>query len=158
MTTRLFGVALLLVAASVACSKSEAATPAAPSSSAAAPAAPKFEAEAYEVKLEAAGDYAKGKEGVVKVVLTARKGYHVNDKYPTKFTTQSPAADGMSYPKPVVKKDDGKFEQLKAELPIPVIPTKAGQLNVAGVFAFGVCNESRCLNEKLPLELTISVK
>jgi hypothetical protein len=121
-------------------------------------AAPKKDAQSYNVELKAAGPYKKGVEGTVELTLTPKPGYHVNPDYPTKFKVADPAADGVTYPKKVLKKEDGKFEEKLGTLKIPFVADKAGKTKVAGVFQFSVCSDKNCFMEKAELDVDVDVK
>ena len=142
-----------------ACSKGEAA--AEPAGSAGRPAAHALgathETDNYKVSIEAAGPCKAGVECKVNVVLTTKGDYHINKQYPYKFTCQDPAADGVSYPKAVVRRDDGTFEERRAVLPVAFVAAKAGTANVGGVLSLSVCTDANCMMDKAPVEIAVSV-
>ena len=121
-------------------------------------AASKKDAQSYNVELKAAGPYKKGSEGSVELVLTPKAGYHVNPDYPAKFKVADPAPEGVNFPKKVLKKEDGKFEEAKASLKIPFVAEKAGKTKIAGLFQFSVCSDKNCFMEKAELDVEIDVK
>lgn len=112
----------------------------------------------YTVKLETSGPYKKDQQGIVRVVLTTKGDYHINKQYPYKFKTQDPPADGVTYPKKVVPKDDGTYEEKKAVLPVPFVPTKSGEVTVGGTFSLSVCTDANCLMDKAQLEIAVKVE
>ena len=121
-------------------------------------AASKKDAQSYTVELKANGTYTKGAEGKLLLTLAPKAGFHVNPDYPAKLKLQDPAPEGLTFPKKILKKDDGKFEEKGATLDVPFVAAKAGKAKVAGTFQFSVCSEKNCFMEKVDLELEIDVK
>jgi len=147
-----------LLAMGSSCSKSEAATePTRDGKGALAPAAVEHNNDNYKVKLEAVGSFKKDQPGIINVVLETKGEYHINKQYPYKFATQDPPADGVTYPKKVVPRADGTYEERKAVLPIPFVPTKSGQVTVGGLFSLSVCTDANCLMDKQRLEISVKV-
>ncbi len=149
-----------LGAAAVGCNKSEAAPARADrgqqmKGDGAAPAT-KVEADEYTAEIKASGPFTKGKEAKAEVVIKAKEGFHVNDQYPHKFVLRE--VDGISFAKPVVKKDDGKIDTTTMSLPITFTPAKDGKFKVGGIAHFSVCSDKNCLMPKPDLELTVDVK
>lgn len=150
---------VVLVATLSSCSKSEAATEAPRDSKGAlAPAAAVQENDNYKVTLEPVGTYKKDQQGVVNVVLVTKGEYHINKQYPYKFVTQDPPAEGVTYPKKVVPRGDGSYEERKAVLPVPFVPTKSGNVTVGGLYSLSVCTDANCLMDKQRLELSVNVE
>lgn len=148
-----------LVATASSCSKSEAATePTRDGMGALAPAAAEHTNDNYKVKLEAVGTYKKDQQGVVNVVLETRGEYHINKQYPYKFATQDPPAEGVAYPKKIVPRGDGTYEERKAVLPVPFVASKTGEVKVGGLFSLSVCTDANCLMDKQRLEITVKVE
>jgi hypothetical protein len=143
------------------CSQSEAATsrPAAdvPASS---PQAGKSKVEdaVYTLEMKPAGTYKAGQEGLVEVSLVSKGDYHINDKYPIKFKVAEKAAEGVSYPKPLLKREDGSFEENKGVLKVPFVAAKKGKTTVAGVLSFSICSAANCLMQKQELEAVVDVQ
>lgn len=131
---------------------------AAPVAKSATVAANKKDAQGYNVELKAAGPYKKGVEGTVELMLTPKTGFHVNPDYPAKFKLVDPAPEGVTFPKKVLKKDDGKFEEKQGSLKIPFVADKAGKAKIAGTFQFSVCSDKNCFMEKAELDVEVDVK
>ncbi len=131
---------------------------AAPVASSSAIQANKKDKDSYTVELKAPGPYKKGVEGTVELVLTSKNGHHVNQDYPAKFKLAEPAPDGVTFPKKVLKKEDGKFEEHVATLKIPFVAANAGKAKIAGTFSFSVCSDKNCFMEKAELEVEADVK
>ena len=117
--------------------------------------APEFHGEEFDVSIAPAGAYASGKPGVAQIVLVAKEGYHVNDKYPYKFkVVDSP---GIAYKALVYTKDDVAFEEKRATMKVEFTPDSAGNKTIGGNFAFSVCSAEHCLVEKRDLSLAVAV-
>lgn len=126
----------------------------------AAPAQPstaKVEADTYLVELTASGPYKVGATGSVKVSLAAKAGFHINDQYPYRFNT-SPPAPGVSYPKPVLERADGQFEEKAAVFNLPFVASQAGQFTIGGVLKLSVCSPASCIVQKAPLAVSVTVQ
>ncbi|MBI5534908.1 MAG: hypothetical protein HY898_19430 [Deltaproteobacteria bacterium] len=152
-------VLVALVGLMASCSKSEAATdPMRDGKGAIALAAPVVDNENFKVVLEPVGPYKKDQQGIVRVVLTTKRDYHINKQYPYKFVTADPPAEGVTYPKKVVPRGDGTYEEKKAVLPVPFVPTKTGDVMVGGTFSLSVCTDANCLMDKAKLEISVKVE
>ncbi|MBI2392211.1 MAG: hypothetical protein HYV09_21670 [Deltaproteobacteria bacterium] len=131
---------------------------AAPAKSSSLVAANKKDGASYTVELTAKGPYKKGAEGTASLVLKAKPGFHVNPDYPAKFKLQDPAPEGVTYPKKVLKKEDGKFEEMQATFGVPFVAANAGKAKIGGTFHFSVCSDKNCFLEKQDLEVDVDVK
>lgn len=141
------------------CSQSEAA-PAPPSVKAeSTPIAkgPKVEADNYIVEIKSTGEYKSATEGTVEVTLLPKGAYHINTQFPMKFKTAEPA-DGVSYSKAVLKREDGTFDEKKGSFKVPFTAAKAGKAKVGGTLHFSVCSESQCVIDKKEIEVAVDVK
>jgi hypothetical protein len=118
----------------------------------------KSETDNYLAEIASAGAYKAGAEGNVKITLVAKGKYHINGQYPYKFKTPVPAPEGITYPKPVLARADGTFDQSSASFQLPFVASKAGKAVVGGTFFLSVCSEANCLVEKVPLEIGVDVK
>jgi hypothetical protein len=141
------------------CNKSEAA-PSRPSSSENAPATSgaKSETDTYVVEIKATGAYKAGADSTLEVVLATKGAYHTNAQYPYKFKTASPAPAGVAFPKPVLARADGSFEEKKGTFKVPFRADKPGKYTIGGVFSLSVCSEANCIMDKVPLEIAVDVK
>ena len=118
----------------------------------------KKDKDSYTVELKASGTYKKGVEGTVEIILTPKNGHHVNPDYPAKFKVTDPAPEGITYPKKILKREDGKFEEKGATLKIPFVAANAGKQKVSGAFHFSVCSEKNCFMEKVDLDVDVDVQ
>jgi hypothetical protein len=166
--TALALLALAAGAAGTACSKSEAATarPEAVNGSAArdvggsrseVAAGAKSETENYSAEIKAGGPYKAGAEGAVEVFLTPKGGYHTNAQYPYKFKLDA-APEGVTFPKPLLARADGSFEEKKGYFKVPFTATKAGTVTIAGTLSLSVCSDANCFIDKVALEVPVDVK
>lgn len=149
----------LAFAISLGCGKSEAAqNRGATTESAAVAAGPKAETETYVAEMKASGAYAAGKEGVVEIALSTKGDYHINKQYPYKFKAADPAPEGVSFPKPVLTRDAGTFEEKKGSFKLPFVAAKAGKTTVKGTLYMSVCSDANCVMDKVELSLDVDVK
>ncbi|MCU0690906.1 MAG: hypothetical protein MUF54_05840 [Polyangiaceae bacterium] len=156
---KMFVCAALLLVFAVGCSKRDTGTDLGTIASQATSASPSVSHETanYKVWLETKGPYQPGEPGVVNVVLEAKNPYHINKQYPYKFAVNE-SAGGLTYPKKTVPRSDGIYTDTRAEIPVPFVAERAGEMNVGGVFSLSVCTEANCLMDKRPLEVAVSVK
>lgn len=124
---------------------------------AAEPLSVKLETDHYLVELTAPGPFKAGVTGSAKVTLTTKGAYHINAQYPYRFKAATPPS-GLSYPKPVLQRADGQFEEKRAVFNVPFVASQAGNFNVGGTFHMSVCSENNCLVEKAPLDVTVNVQ
>jgi hypothetical protein len=107
----------------------------------------------FELSMAPKGPYKVGQAGEVSVLLEAKAGFKVNDKYPYKFKLKE--APGVKFPAPVVGKDAVKLEEKRATLPVHFTPEAAGKHSIGGQLSFSVCTDDKCLIEKRDLALEI---
>ncbi|MDI1481415.1 hypothetical protein [Polyangium sp. y55x31] len=119
---------------------------------------PKAESDSYAVEMKATGPYAAGKEGTLEISIVPKGAYHMNDQYPYKFKLVDPAPEGLTYPKPVLKREDGTFDEKKGSFKVPFVASRAGKAKIAGTLSMSVCSAANCLMEKLDLEVDVDVK
>jgi hypothetical protein len=153
------GAALALAALGTGCSKSEAATSRhAPADTTNVGAGPKAETENYLAEIKAGGNYKAGAEGTVEVTLTPKGGYHTNAQYPYKFKAADPPPDGVTFPKPLLQRADGVFEEKRGSFKVPFTATKAGKATIGGTLYLSVCSDANCIMDKVALEVPVDVK
>jgi hypothetical protein len=121
------------------------------------PASTKLETDTYLVEIAATGPYKAGATGSVRVSLTAKGGFHINGQYPYRFKA-APPAEGMSYPKPVLERADGQFEEKQAVFNLQFVANHAGTFNVGGVLHMSVCSAGSCVVQKAPLDIAVNVQ
>jgi hypothetical protein len=92
-----------------------------------------------------------GQEGTVMVTVSAKAGYHCNEKYPHKIKDLSVSA-GAELPS---KDVPGVIQDNQVVFKVPVKVVKTGVHTVAGQIRFSVCNASQCLIKKVPLSASV---
>jgi hypothetical protein len=117
----------------------------------------KTETENYVAEIVADGAYKAGAEGTVSVVLTTKNGHHTNAQYPYKFKLDA-APDGVTFPKPILQRADGTFDETKGQFKVPFTATKPGKVTISGTLFLSVCNDAHCIIEKEPLQVPVDVK
>jgi hypothetical protein len=123
------------------------------------PSAANVEVDTYRVEMTTAGPYKSGAAGSVKITLTAKAGFHINGQYPYRFKASASApAEGVSYPKPVLERADGQFDEKSAVFSLPFVVGHAGKFAVGGVLNLSVCSPASCIVQKAPLDVTITVQ
>lgn len=157
ITSSLFLLSSTALWAVAGCSKSEAA-PARGSSIDSQVGAARTETENFIAEMTATGPYTAGAEGRVEVTLTPKGAYHTNPQYPYKFKLVDPAPAGVTFPKPILQRADGTFEEKRARFKVPFVAAKAGSVKVAGTLFMSVCSEANCVMDKVPLDVDVDVK
>ncbi|MGC4000063.1 MAG: hypothetical protein QM767_22550 [Anaeromyxobacter sp.] len=132
--------------------------------SAPAPAGPTAEAEAWTVALETPAATA-GAPAQARVRIGARGTFHVNPDYPLSFSPDPAATARFSGER--VALGTGAERTPCAEHPehacaltvaLPFTAPPAGAARLAGTLAFSVCNDDRCLIEKVALAADAPVR
>jgi hypothetical protein len=151
---------LLVLAA---CTKEAAPAPApAPAPTAEKKAAPA--ADNYALSIEARAPYTAGKEALAAITVSAKNGFHVNPDYPVAFKPEG--FEAVKFAEERVRLQPGQKtpcaekaeDACTVEFPLALTPEKAGPAKVAGVLAFSVCSADKCLIEKVPLSLALTVE
>lgn len=132
------------------------------------PAAPppekKTEEKNYELSMTSPALKAGQESSAATITVTAISGFHVNPDYPVSFRPEGSEAVKFSGERvaltpgtktPCAAKAE---DACKVEFPLPLTPEKAGAAKVAGIVAFSVCSEDKCLIEKVPLSLALKVE
>jgi Disulphide bond corrector protein DsbC len=130
------------------------------SAQASAPAAPsdKAETDSYAVAMKTTGAVKAGAEGSVQVTLEARGGYHINETYPYKFKAADPQPAGVTFPKPMMARDEGTFEKTKGAFQVPFVAQKPGHATVSGTLYLSVCSDASCIVDKVPLAVAVDAQ
>lgn len=114
-------------------------------------------ADAFSVEMKPASGYTAGKEGSVEVVISAKGEFKINGQFPFRLKLGEPP-EGVAYPKPVLKKDDGRFSEKQGTFNVPFVAQKAGTYSISCTVSLSVCNDKKCLMEKVPLDVQVTVK
>lgn len=132
--------------------------PSPPPAAPAAPAGPRVDRDNFQ--LSAAADGAAlhaGQLGQVKIALTARNGWHVNQDFPVSVEVSGPAS--LSFPKARLERADAAaFDEAHFEFQVPVTPGAAGEQELRAKVAFAICTETNCLPQEEQLALRVAVQ
>ena len=129
-----------------------------------APVSNRAEGPTFEVLLDPPASAKPGKPASARVVIRSRGPYHVNRDYPLAF---EPAEDATAWPArdriPLSAGErtpcaDQAGEACTVAAPLAFTPAAAGAVRVSGTVRFSVCSAERCLIEKQPLALTVTVR
>jgi hypothetical protein len=156
---RIFGALCLTALAGLGLATTSGQSEAAPSptKSAARIAASKADKDQYTVELKTTGSCRAGSACTAQISLRSKGAYHINDKFPIKFKFGS-APSGVSYAKPIVRREEGKFGATEGTLPVGFTIASAGRAKIGGTFSFSVCTDANCLMEKVDLDLDVDAK
>ena len=114
-----------------------------------------YHEDTFDLAIRPIGALTSGTPGAVEIQLSAKGGYHCNDKYPYKFKTGQ--SEGIQFAAPVFTKDALTLEEMKATMKVDLTPQTKGEKSIRGMFAFSLCSAERCLVEKRELETKIAV-
>jgi hypothetical protein len=117
----------------------------------------KAEGNGFSVEMKAGGPYAAGKEGAATVSIVATGEFKINQQFPFKVKLGDPP-EGVTYPKRVVKKEDGTFDEKKGTLKVPFVAQRAGKFVISATVSLSVCNDKKCLMQKVPLDVEVTVQ
>jgi len=101
--------------------------------------------------------YKAGEKASFNVTLQPKTGFHINGQFPIRFKANTPP-EGVTYDKPLLKREDGKFTDTDGSFQVDFTAAKAGTYTVGGTISLSVCNEKTCTMEKVALEAAIEVK
>lgn len=133
----------------------------------------------YVVGIAGPSQTAAGAPSAFAVTVRVRGDFHLNHDYPSNFRVA--AAGGLRYPREKVDRASGivlepcgagappkdgagseattpKSEWCSARLFVPFVAEAAGAHSVGGTLAFSVCDDERCLIEKVAVALPVAVK
>jgi len=121
-----------------------------------AQAASRFSEESFELAISGSSGYESGKPAEATITLDAKPPFHINDKYPYKFKLKDAA--GLKFPSATVGKDAAKLEKQRMTMTVGFVPEAPGKHTLAGVLAFSVCTDDKCLIEKRDLAFDVQSK
>ncbi|HVY46409.1 MAG TPA: hypothetical protein VHB21_11045, partial [Minicystis sp.] len=116
------------------------------------------DADNYVVDARPAGAAKAGEASAIDVVLTTKGDYHINKQYPYKFKLADPAPAGVTFPKPVLVRADGSFDEKTAKFHVPFVASKSGKVTVGGTFSLSVCSDANCIMDKQNVDVDVDVK
>lgn len=110
--------------------------------------------EGFAAWLESKPSYKVNESASLQVVLTAEDPFKCNEQYPYRFQL-TPAA-GLTFPEPTVR--NMNISKQRSVMSVPFTPTASGSQTVSGELSFSVCTDDKCLIEKQPLSITVTVE
>lgn len=111
----------------------------------------------YQVEVKTAGAFTPGKPDKMEITLTCKGEFHINAKYPVKFTPAEPQTPEIKVPKPVpIQK--GPSSHKKAVFYIPFTMPVAGTSYYSGTLEFGLINGSQQSVEKAEIKFEAEAK
>jgi hypothetical protein len=150
----------LVVAAGAGCSNSEAATKSTSAGTTALskPGKARIDADNYVVEAKVVTPAKAGQESSIEINLTTKGDYHINKQYPYKFKVADPAPAGVTFPKPMLQRADGTFDEKTGKFKVPFVAAKAGKTTIGGTFSISVCSDANCIMDKQAVDVDVDVK
>ncbi len=111
----------------------------------------------FELALQSQPTYTSGQAGTVKLQLSARGGYHVNEDYPLRVDLKAPAAltlEKASLGKP----DAAEFGEERARFELGFTAKEPGKHELLATVDFAVCTKETCLPEQRTLAVVLDVQ
>jgi hypothetical protein len=109
---------------------------------------------AFSVWLEGPSEVVVNKPSKARARVMAKDPYKCNDKYPAKFTWDSPEGISVGDAKVRGMNVVGK----EGTLALPFSAVRPGPVKLSGTLSFSVCTKANCRVEKRKLELSIEAK
>jgi hypothetical protein len=153
---------LALLVAIAGCKKDDAPAPPA-AKPAVTPATPGAEETPWTVSIAAKGAITANQTGAAVISVAAKEGFHVNPDYPVAFKVMPSssvkfAADRVALTASNKSPCAAKAEDTcAAEFELPFTAQAAGAAQLEGTVAFSVCSAEKCLIQKEPLKLALTV-
>lgn len=113
--------------------------------------------DAYTVKLASPDKVTTGAKGSATLVITPKKGWHLNDEFPYKLTVTAPAGAKVAKPEQG-KKDTVSFSHESMKWAIDFTASAAGDKAFTGKVKFAVCTETSCDPKKEELAFNVKVQ
>ena len=122
------------------------------------------DSDEYSVSLAPRADYAVGQPADATIRIAAKSGFHVNPDYPVAFKPS--ASEGVRFAGERVRLENGQKtpceakaeDSCRVDFALPFTTDTAGTAKAAGVLAFSVCSDDKCLIKKVPLTAMLTVK
>ena len=122
-----------------------------------APAESRKDADGYLAEAKAEASYQAGQASAFTVGLTPKAGYHIDAQFPMKWKADD-APEGVSFTKPILKREDGTFSEKEGSFKVGFTAAKPGKYTLGGTLSLSVCNEKNCVMEKVPLDVQVTVR
>jgi len=97
-----------------------------------------------------------GQPGTATVTIKSATGYHLNKDFPTQLKLSPPA--GVTTPKPVLRREDGKFGENEGSFSVSLAAAAAGKLTVPAELRFAVCTDTTCEPQREQIAIAMEVK
>lgn len=126
-----------------------------PGAASAAPTAKRIDGNNFAIEI-LPGACKVNTECKVSLRLVPTNNFHVNEKFPYRFT----GGEGVAWAKPTFSRDTGDFRDEGPGAGVLVVaftPTKAGMVHATGVFKLSVCSSSNCQVEKQEVTIDVDV-
>ncbi|MFT3712268.1 MAG: hypothetical protein QM817_31875 [Archangium sp.] len=157
MRRQILELSLVLGVVLVGCKKDEPAAVPPPADTVSAAANP------FSLSIAAKGAVAAGQGGSALINVAAKDGFHVNPDYPVAFKVTPSSTvkfSGDRVPLTASKKTpcaEKAEDSCAAEFELPFTAQEAGAAKLDGIIAFSVCSAEKCLIQKEPLTLALTV-
>lgn len=98
----------------------------------------------------------RGQPVTAQVIFRPTKGYHVNDKYPTKLKLK-PSKD-VSVPRPELGLQDAHITEQEGRFDVVLTANAAGPQTVSGDLQFAVCTATSCDPQRAHIAIEMKVE
>ncbi len=111
----------------------------------------------FVLSVSPVADYTVGKAGSVKVALTPKGKFHINQEYP--MAIELTENSSVTFAKNKLGREDAKvYQENQAEFDVALTPNAAGETQVLAKVSFAVCTPENCMPDERTLALTLAVK
>lgn len=111
----------------------------------------------FVVAVKVPDKVASGARGTVRVSVTPKPGWKLNEDFPTKLSVTAPS--GVTLEKAKLRKGDAAhFSKKKGEFDVAFTASSAGDKTFGATFKFAVCTDSSCDPKKIKLDWVVSVE
>jgi hypothetical protein len=119
----------------------------------------------FVVTITGPAEVSAGRASAFAVSVAASGTFHLNEDYPSSFRVADPPV-GVRYPREKVDRASGIVlepcgagaKACSARLLVPFVADAPGTHTVGGTLAFSVCDDDRCLIERVPVSLSIAFR
>lgn len=122
-----------------------------------APTKTKAEGDGFVLEVLPPPSVAVNAQGLARLVLKPKAGYHVNKDFPTSLEVTAPAGVELKKSKQTGS-DAAKLEESEAAFHIDFVGKAAGTYAFAATFKFAVCTATTCDPQREKLAWEVAVK
>jgi hypothetical protein len=113
--------------------------------------------DSFVVAVKVPDKVASGARATVRVSVTPKPGWKLNEDFPTKLSVTAPS--GVTLEKAKLRKGDAAhFSKKKGEFDVAFTTSSAGDKTFGATFKFAVCTDSSCDPKKIKLDWVVSVE